>query len=256
MSSEETRSQHILVGNSMARIKRSSDVKEVHGEYAFVYGIIGLLAIVGGGILMYYRGDGVLIGFSIVAIAAGGCGIFYSGYQMTRVKKVPEVHVICPYCAFSNALVSAPVDDFACTGCNRLIPLVDGAIVPVHQVRCGFCNALNYYSEKTEVLLCEECNREVPIAQADDMRPQRHSRFAVVDDEKTYELILSGYSPHKVEELMEALQHMLALNRTQVKQMLEDLPVPLLTGINRRKAEMLHAQLSVHDAEAEYRALN
>ena len=240
----------------MARIKRSSDVKEVHGEYAFVYGIVGIVVIGLGYLLFRYRGDGMLIGLGSVALLGGVGGIGYAIYQVTRVKKVPEIHVVCPYCAFSNALVEAPVDDFACTGCNRLIPLVNGEIVPVHQVRCGFCNALNYYSEKTEVLLCEECNREVPIAQADDMRPQKHSIFAVVDDEKTYEFLLTGFSPHKVEELSESLQHMLALNRTQVRQMLDELPVTLLTGINRRKAEMLQAQLAINDGESEFRALN
>jgi hypothetical protein len=44
---------------------------------------------------------------------------------------------------------------------------------------------------------------------------------------------------------------MLALNRNQVKQMLEELPVTLLTGIPRRKAEMLKAQLTIHDGIAE-----
>ena len=58
---------------------------------------------------------------------------------------------------------------------------------------------------------------------------------------------------HKTEEVINTLQHMLALNRNQVKAMLEDLPVTLLTGIPRKKAEMLKAQLATHDAAADFR---
>jgi hypothetical protein len=80
------------------------------------------------------------------------------------------------------------------------------------------------------------------------------SAFAVVDDDNLYELILIAHG-HKTEELINALQHMLALNRNQVKQMLTELPVTLLTGIPRRKAEMLTAQLSIHEGLAEMRPL-
>jgi 4'-phosphopantetheinyl transferase EntD len=44
---------------------------------------------------------------------------------------------------------------------------------------------------------------------------------------------------------------MLALNRNQVKQMLEEVPITLLTGIPRMKAEMLQAQLAAHQAHAQ-----
>jgi 4'-phosphopantetheinyl transferase EntD len=46
------------------------------------------------------------------------------------------------------------------------------------------------------------------------------------------------------------------LNRNQVKQMLDELPVTLLTGIPRMKAEFLQAQLTANDAVAEFRQLN
>jgi hypothetical protein len=49
---------------------------------------------------------------------------------------------------------------------------------------------------------------------------------------------------------------MLALNRNQVKQMLDELPVTMLTGITKKKAEMLQAQLSIHDGEAEIRPIS
>ena len=136
-----------------------------------------------------------------------------------------------------------------------MIPITDGKVLPVAQVRCGFCNALNYYSDKTELLLCEECNHEIPIA-TEDGRPakQMPSFYAVTDDDALYELVLVAHG-YKTEELINALQHMLALNRSQVKQLLGELPAVLLTGINRKKAEMLKAQLSVNDGLAEMRPI-
>jgi hypothetical protein len=122
------------------------------------------------------------------------------------------------------------------------------------QVRCGFCNTLNYYSPKTEVLLCEDCNREVPIS-LDDSHTPKHIAFARRDDDKLYELVLVSNGGRKTEDLISALQHMLALNRNQVKQMLDELPVTLLTGIPRMKAEMLQTQLSTNDAVAEFRPI-
>lgn len=239
----------------MPRTLRSSDLIEIFSENAFISGFGGAVLVALGGLLMRYRGGGALVGLALVLIIAGVAALSYSIYLISKARKVTAFNVECPYCQVMNGLLAPPTEDFACVGCNRLIPIVDGMIVAVHQVRCGFCNALNFYSEKTEVLLCEECNREVPIAQADDQRPQRHSRFAVVDDESMYELVLKAYSPHKTEQLTDSLQHMLALNRGQVKQLLDELPVTILTGINRRKAEMLAAQLSIHDAEAEFRAI-
>ena len=239
----------------MPKIQRSSDVIEIHSEGAFIYGIGGAVAIAAGGLLMRYRGAGALVGLSTILIGGGILGLGWAIYLISRARKVVAFNVVCPYCEVTNALTATPVEDFSCVSCIRMIPIIDGKIVPVHQVRCGFCNTLNYYSDKTEVLLCENCNHEVPIAQADENRPQRHSIFAVVDDESQYELLLTGFSPHKVEQLTDALQHMLALNRNQVKQLLDELPVTLLTGINRRKAEMLQAQLSIHDGTAEFRVL-
>jgi hypothetical protein len=45
------------------------------------------------------------------------------------------------------------------------------------------------------------------------------------------------------------------LNRNQVKQMLDELPVTVLTGITRKKAEMLKAQLTMHDAGVEFKPM-
>jgi hypothetical protein len=209
-----------------------------------------------GGFLYYYRGQtGMFVPLASVLFLIGFGLLGYAVYCALQIRTVTDVGIACPYCQFANHLVAAPQEDFACVGCHRMIPIQEGKALTVDQVRCGYCNELNYYSAKTEVLLCESCNHDIPIHQDDD-RPTKKlpSAFAVVDDDNLYELILIAHG-HKTEELINALQHMLALNRNQVKQMLTELPVTLLTGIPRRKAEMLTAQLSIHEGLAEMRPL-
>jgi hypothetical protein len=152
-------------------------------------------------------------------------------------------------------LTETPTADFTCIDCHRLIPIRDGKALSVQSVRCGFCNELNYYSEKTDFLLCESCNHEIPIAHEEGYVPKKHSTaYAVQDDDRLYELVLIAHG-HKTEELVNCLQHMLALNRNQVKQMLTELPVTLLTGIPKKKAELLKAQLTSHEAAADMKPL-
>jgi len=123
------------------------------------------------------------------------------------------------------------------------------------QVQCGYCKALNWYCDKTEVLICEACDHEIPISQEDDKPTKTLPKgFALVEDDSLYELVLTE-SGIKTEEVIATLQQMLALNRNQVKDILDQLPSTLLTGINRRKAEMLQAQLAVHGATATIQAL-
>lgn len=234
--------------------QRSSDITEQFAAKALGAGIGGVIVLLLGIILFVFRGDGALVGLAIVLLV-GGVGLLgFAGYNLNEIKKVPVVKVECPYCRATNKLTSQPTGDFTCQECHRLIPIVDGKPIPVMQVRCGYCNALNFYSEKSEVLLCEDCNREISISIDDDRAP-KHIAFARRDDDKMYELILVSHGGHKTEELIAALQHMLALNRNQVKQMLEELPVTLLSGIPRMKAEMLQTQLAANDAVAEFRPL-
>jgi len=241
----------------MPRVQRVSDVIEIISEKAFYYIVsaifVGAIAI----LLLVYRGQtwafvplGVLLG--VMSFGA----LCYGVYIALQARKVTREPVTCPFCQNVNELVGNPDQDFDCVSCHRMIPIMNGVVLDVMQVRCGFCNELNYYSEKTEALLCENCNREIPIAREDDDAPKKSIPlgFAVVDDEAMYELVLIG-SGHKEEDLIHALQQMLALNRNQVKQMLSEVPVTLLTGINRRKAEMLKAQLSIHDGIAEFRQM-
>lgn len=233
-------------------MKRSSDIIEAHSERAMVSGIGGLIALAGAAIFFVY-GGGAMKGLAVVLLLAGLGGVGYAIYSASLIRKVEHFDVKCVYCNAVNMLNEPPTKDFTCSSCHRLVPILNGQTVPVHQVRCGFCNELNYYSDKSEVLLCEFCNHEIPIATASGTI--RHSVFAVKDDDRLYELKLVGHGKRD-EELIEALQQILALNRNQVKQILSELPVTLLTGIPKKKAEMLTAQLALHDGVAEFTPMN
>ena len=233
----------------MPTVQRSSDVIETHSERAVMAGISGLVVCALGLVLFIFRGDGMFTILAFILMAGGVAAICYAVYCTFQAKHVSAYDIVCPYCSSKVSLLSAPDRDVSCRSCLRMIPIVDGKPIQVTQVRCGYCNALNYYSDKTIALLCEECNHEIPISRSDGQTSK--SRFAVVDDDKTYELRLIAFE-HATDDLVGALQHALALNRNQVKQMLEELPVTLLTGIPRRKAEMLSAQLTAHGASCQY----
>lgn len=236
----------------MPTVQRSSDVVEAHSERAVMAGIGGAILLAIGIVLFLFRGDGMFTILSVMLLTGGAAAVLYAIYCAMQTRKVTNFEVVCPYCSTKVNLLTAPDRDVSCRSCLRMIPIVDGKPIKVTQVRCGYCNALNYYSDKTIGLLCEECNHEIPIARADGQ--MGHSRFAVVDDDKTYELRLVAFD-HVTEELISSLQQSLALNRNQVKQMLEELPCTLLTGIPKRKAEMLSAQLSVHGASCQFVAM-
>jgi hypothetical protein len=237
----------------MPSVQRSSDVVEGHAEKAVMAGIAGAIVLAIGLILFIFQGEGTFKILSIMLLVGGGASIIYAIYAGLQTRKVSSYEIVCPYCSSKVSLLSAPDRDVSCRSCLRMIPIVDGKPIRVTQVRCGFCNALNYYSDKTIALLCEECNHEIPVSRADGQTS--HSRFAVVDDDKTYELRLIAFE-HATEELIGALQQSLALNRNQVKQMLGDLPCTLLTGIPKRKAEMLSAQFTQYGASCQFTAMN
>jgi len=236
----------------MPRFIRSTDVIESIAEKAIVYGIGGIVSFAFGLLLYVFRGDGWLVGLADVLMLGGLACVAISAYCSLQVRKVKGIRFTCPFCDTPNYLLETPTDDFPCLGCNRMIPIEDGKIMKVEQVRCGYCNALNFYSDKTEILLCENCNHEIPIMVDEGKRTKRiPAGFAVTEDEQLYELQLIAIQ-HRSDELITCLQQMLALNRNQVKQMFDDLPVTLLTGIPRKKAEMLAAQIGVHDASAAF----
>ena len=221
-----------------------------------MFGIGGIVALGLGIVFRVYRGQGYTDGLSLILILAGAACLIFAIAQIFKGQKVSGTDVTCVYCQSVNTFTEWPSEDFRCSSCNRLVPLRGRDVLPVFQVRCGYCNSLNYYSEKTEVLICEECDREIPIANEEGKPTKTLPRgYAITDDDNMYELILTG-TGHKNEELISALQHLLALNRNQVKQMLGELPVAILTGITRKKAEMIAAQLSIHEGATEMRALD
>lgn len=237
----------------MERSQKRSDVVEILAEKVFRYGFLAAFGLGIGTVLLKYRGEGYTDGIIGVLLLGGFACLVNAIRNGLEIRKVKSFWVRCCYCDEVIKLTGIPTDDFPCPSCNRMVPVQEGHIMGVNQVRCGYCNALNFYSDKTEVLLCEECNREVPISQTESPAVKHLPKgFAREDDDQLYELRLISHGNHKTEELIEALQQTLALNRNQVKQMLTELPVTLLTGIPKRKAEILQTQLSLRDAVAEY----
>ncbi|MHB8635834.1 MAG: ribosomal protein L7/L12 [Fimbriimonadaceae bacterium] len=239
----------------MAKVQRSTDLIEMIAERALfcVFGAAFIIAFAF--ILLKFRGDGLFVPLGWLLVIFGAALLGTAVYSMFQVRKVTRFDVTCPFCEAVNPLLETPADDFPCVSCNRMIPIQDGVVMEVMQVQCGFCKALNWYCDKTQILICENCDHEIPISQDDD-RPTKTlpKGFALVEDDALYELVLTE-AGIKTEEVITTLQQMLALNRNQVKDILDQLPSTLLTGINRRKAEMLQAQLAVHGSTATIQAL-
>ena len=236
---------------------RSSDIKEILAAQS-VFFIGGAILLIGfGAIFIIFRGDGYFVPLGWILTTLGLICLVIGIWGLLQTRKVKSFDVTCPYCSSLNTLTEPPQIDFRCISCSRMIPIEGGKVMPVKQVRCGFCQALNYYCDKTEVLICEECNHEIPILQDEEGRSRKQipKAFQMVDDDALYELTLMDPGKN-IEDLISALQHMLALNRNQVKEMLETLPVNLLQGINRKKAEILKAQLTVHGAIAEFHQMD
>lgn len=233
---------------------RRSDVLEIIAERSLVFGLSGIVVMALATVLYVYRGDGYTAGLIVVLGLAGATCTVLALVSAFKIRKVTNYDVVCPYCEALNQLTDQPTEDFVCVECQRAIPVLDGQVIPVFQVRCGYCNALNYYNEKTEALICENCDHQIPIATAEGGLKELPRGYAQVDDPNLYELVLLQPG-NRTEEVIDTLQRMLALNRNQVKQILEEVPITLLTGITRRKAEMLQAQLTVHEAASEFRVI-
>ncbi len=210
----------------------------------------GVICVLLGIVMIYYKGMAIGLGYVLLigGLAATGYGI----HQLVQFRKIPSFPVKCPFCQHKNDFTEEALADVRCESCQRMIPIFEGRILQVWQVRCGFCNHLNYYSEKSTGLICESCNRVVPIANEGGLQAKAtFEHYTVHDDDRPYNLILTDAGPSHNEELVTALQHMLALNRNQVKMMLEEMPVTLLTGIPKKKAELLKAQIEIHHGHAE-----
>ncbi len=144
----------------MPRIPRASDVIEILSEQSLSFAFGGIVSIALGGLLLRYRGAGSLINLAYLLIAAGACAIVWAIVCALKVRKVTTFDLNCPYCDELNVLVAPPEEDFPCIKCIRMIPVVDGKPLAVSQVRCGYCNELNFYSDKTEEFLwhAKKCN--------------------------------------------------------------------------------------------------
>ncbi len=234
----------------MPQIQRSTDVKEQLGTQALLAIIPGVLAIAMGALILVY--SKTLIVLAILLLLGGVAATIYGVVQFSKVRKIHGTKIRCPFCGAETELFDAPEKDFTCMECHRLVPLENGAVVKVSQVRCGYCGALNYYSEKSTGLICEECAREIPLAAADEDEEgrQRIERFAYHEDPNPYDLVLTSRGM-KQEELLACLQKMLALNRNQVKEIIATLPAVLLTGIPRKKAELLKQDIVAHGGKAD-----
>jgi ribosomal protein L7/L12 len=234
----------------MSQIERTSNVKEEFGQKALVTIVPGVILLIIGIIIIAYKSE-AMVGLAWVLVAAGVGLIGYGIYNLTQMKKIVEEAILCPFCHEKNTFSMKPMSDVRCDKCLRQIPIVNGVILRVFQVQCGFCQSLNYYSEKSTGLICENCDRVIPIAVDESHAPAASfDRFAAKEDSNLYDFILADPG-HKHEQMIAVLQKMLALNRNQVKQLMDEAPVVLLTGIPSRKVEMLSREIRDAGGRAE-----
>jgi ribosomal protein S27AE len=261
----EDKSPRISEGTHNSSPMRRSDVVEVKWQGAFTWGFFGLLSFLIALFFLNYGEGWFKFGNYQGLDLTAACWPFF---VMTPVLLITAVHkafqgtrvasytATCPYCGHDTEFIEEPKDDFTCGECHRRVPVQDGKVLDITGIRCGFCGALNFMSDKTQVLICEECDREIPLLDA-KTGEMRHAAkgFARADDESQYELVLVGIPKDKAaqDSLISTLQHMLAMTRNQVKEMFDSMPAVLLKGINRRKAEMLRAQIEAADGTADLR---
>ena len=212
-------------------------------------GALGAVFFVLGGIMFAFRGDsGTPLAIVLLVLAFGL--LAYAAFCVVKSRGVASFKLKCPMCGAENGFEAMPTSDVVCRACHRTIPIQDGKLMPLKQISCGACNESNWYSDRTKQLLCEACGREIAIAQASGGR----ATYAVHDDARPYELVLIAYEPGH-DDLADALQHLLGVNRAQVRDLLTNLPSVVLTNVPRQKAEMLRSQLSHTGAALEARPI-
>ena len=74
--------------------------------------------------------------------------------------------------------------------------------------------------------------------------------YARHDDTERYNLVLLDAGP-KRQEIIAVLQKMLALNRNQVKEIMDDVPMTLLHGVPKKKAELMSSEIAACGGRSE-----
>lgn len=226
--------------------QRSSDLVETYIARALGTGALGGVLLVLGGVMFAFRGDSGTP-LAVVLLLIGAALLVYAAFCVIKSRGVASYKLACPMCGVENGFEAAPTSDVICRGCHRTIPMENGKILPLKQISCGACNESNWYSDRTKHLLCEACGREIAIAQSSG-----GATYAVSDDTRPYELVLIAYEPGH-DDLADALQQLLGVNRAQIRDLLTNLPSVVLTNVPRQKAEMLKSELSHTGAALEAR---
>lgn len=227
--------------------QRSSDLVETYMARALGAGGLALVVLGAATVAFVFRGDsGLPLALVLFALGLGALG--YAVFSLVKTRGVGAHTIVCPMCGAKNGFEVAPTTDVTCSQCHRTIPIENGRILPLKQISCGACNESNWYSSRTKSLLCEACGRAIAIAQEADTQPM----YAVQDDARPYELVLIAYQPGH-DDLADALQTRLGINRAQVRGLLTELPSVLLTNVPRQKAEMLRSELAQYGAALEAR---
>jgi ribosomal protein S27E len=235
--------------------QRSSDLVETYVARALGVGALAVVFLALATVMYVYRGDSGLALAIVLAVIGVSC-LAYALYSFVKSRGVTSFSVKCPMCGANNGFLEQPMSDVTCQECHRMIPIENGMILPLKQVSCGSCGESNWYSDRTKVLLCEACGREIAIARAGsettwDGRPA----YAVQDDSRPYEVVLLAFGA-ETDELVDHLQHTLGRNRVQIKELLSQLPAVVVTNVPRQKAEILRNELSHRGAAVEARPLS
>ena len=235
----------------MAGTQRSSNVREEQLQKAFFAIVPGVIALTFA-IVLFINDARSMDGLKWVLLLASIGAIGFGLRVLLQMRQVGRVELTCPFCGGRNFFTTAPQSDVRCDKCNRDIPVLDGRVLKVHQVRCGFCAELNYYSDKSTGLLCESCDREIPISTDDSNAPSPALQtYAMHDPTKVrYNLVLVDAGA-KREVMIPTLQKMLALNRNQIKDIIDRTPAILLQGVPKMKAELLAAEIKAKGGVAE-----
>ncbi len=225
--------------SEVQEIERSGNLREKTTQKAIMAGVPGLILLAVGFVMVFLYPGQTFRGLAFVIFFAGIAGTVLSIYFFTRMRLITEFSIKCPFCSGKNTFLQSPQSDVRCVSCDREIPIVQGRILPVEEVRCGFCNALNFYNEKTVGLFCESCGRVIPISVGEGEEGMMYlEKFGLQDDDGKYDIWL-GEDVQNREVLIGELQRLLATNRNVVKELLENTPVKILEGLPRRKAERI-----------------